>query len=149
MDLISCGVTENGRYLLISVAHGVPAKRVDLYAKDLRQPDSPIRTMVHGIDNEFYPINYEDSLYISTDYQAPNYRVVRVDMNDPDPSKWTTIVPEGKDVISYAFVVGGKLFVTGLHDVVTQTRIYTLDGKQTGTVTYPTIGSASAHVRTR
>ena len=143
MDLISCGVTENGRYLLISVAHGVPAKRVDLYAKDLRQPDSPIRTMVHGIDNEFYPINYEDSLYISTDYQAPNYRVVRVDMNDPDPSKWTTIVPEGKDVISYAFVVGGKLFVTGLHDVVTQTRIYTLDGKQTGTVTYPTIGSAS------
>ena len=104
MDLISCGVTENGRYLLISVAHGVPAKRVDLYAKDLRQPDSPIRTMVHGIDNEFYPINYEDSLYISTDYQAPNYRVVRVDMNDPDPSKWTTIVPEGKDVISYALL---------------------------------------------
>jgi prolyl oligopeptidase len=143
MDLISCGVTENGRYLLISVAHGVPAKRVDLYAKDLRQPDAPIRTMVHGIDNEFYPINYEDSLYISTDYQAPKYRVIRVDMKDPDPAKWATIVPEGKDVISYAFVVGGKLFVTGLHDVVTQTRIYTLDGKQTGTVTYPTIGSAS------
>jgi prolyl oligopeptidase len=143
MDLISAGVTENGRYLLISVAHGVPAKRVDLYAKDLRQPDSPIRSMVHGIDNQFYPINHEDSLYIVTDYQAPNYRVIRVDMNDPAPSKWQTIVPEGKDVISYAPIVGGKLFVTGLHDVVTQTRIYTLDGKQTGTVTYPTIGSAS------
>ncbi len=143
MDLIYAGVTENNRYLLISVAHGVPAKRVDVYAKDLRQPDSPIRTMVHGIEAQFYPTNYEDALYLVTDYQAPNYRVIKLDMNDPAPDKWQTIVPEGKDVISYAPIIGGKIFVTGLHDVVTQTRIFTLDGKQTGTVTYPTLGAAS------
>ena len=143
MDLISCGVTDNGRYLLISVAHGVPATRVDIYAKDLRKSDSPIRAMVHGIDNQFYPYNDEDNLYVVTDYKAPNYRVMKVDMNDPAEEKWQTVVPEGKDVISFAPIVGGKLFVTGLHDVVTQTRIFTLDGKQTGSVTYPTLGSAS------
>jgi len=125
------------------VAHGVPATHRDIYVKDLRQPDSPIRTIVHGIDNRFYPTNYEDSLYISTDYQAPNYRVIKVDINDPAPDHWTTIIPETKYPITDFSVVGDKLFVSTLHDVVTETRIYSLDGKQIGTVTYPTIGTPS------
>ena len=143
MDLIQTEVTENNRYLLITVGHGVPFSRVDIYVKDLRTADSPMRVMVHGIDNQFYPVNHDDDLYIMTDYQAPNYRVVKIDINDPAPEHWKTVIPESKDVISYATIVGGKLFVTGLHDVITVTRIFTLEGKQTGTVTYPTIGSAS------
>jgi prolyl oligopeptidase len=146
MDLISSEVTENGRYLLITVGHGVPFTRVDIYAKDLRKPDSPIRAMVHGIDSRFYPNNQDDSLYILTDYQAPNYRVIRVDMNDPASDHWQTVVPEGKDVISQTTIVGGKLFVTGLHDVITETTVYELSGKETRKVTYPAIGSASAMI---
>jgi prolyl oligopeptidase len=143
MELISAEVTENGRYLLISVSHGVPAKREDIYAKDLRTPDAELREMVHGIDSRFTPVNYEDDLYVLTDYKADNYRVVKINMSDPDPGKWQTIIPEGKDVISGLSIVGGKLFATGLHDVVTQTRIFTLDGKQIGTISYPSLGSAS------
>jgi prolyl oligopeptidase len=143
MELISAEVTENGRYLLISVSHGVPAKREDIYAKDLRTPDAELREMVHGIDSRFTPVNYEDDLYVLTDYQADNYHVVKINMSDTNPSKWQTIIPEGKDVISGLSIVGGKLFATGLHDVVTQTRIFTLDGKQIGTISYPSLGSAS------
>jgi prolyl oligopeptidase len=144
MQLISATVTENGCYLLISVHHGVPATRVDVYAKDLRTPDSPIRTMVHGIDSRFVAINYADDIFFLTDYQAPNYRVVKLSINDPAPEHWKTVIPEGKDVISSFSIVGGKLFVTGLHDVITQTQIYTLEGKQVGTITYPSMGSASS-----
>ncbi|HET9742167.1 MAG TPA: prolyl oligopeptidase family serine peptidase [Terriglobales bacterium] len=143
MELISMQVTENGRYLVIDVSHGVPAKRVDIYAKDLRQPDAPIKEVVHGIDSRFTPVNYDDDLYMLTDYQAENYRVMKVHIDDPAPEHWSQIVPEGKDVISGISIVGGKLFVTGLHDVVTETRIFSLDGKQLGTITYPTLGSAS------
>src|SRR5205823_10492449 len=143
MELISPEITENGRYLLIAVGHGVPAKRVDIYAKDLRKADSELREVIHGIDSRFTPVNYEDDLYVLTDYEAENYRVVKISMKDPAPDKWQVIVPESKDTISGISIVGGKLFVTGLHDVVTQTRIFTLDGKETGRVTYPTIGSAT------
>jgi len=146
MDLIGASVTENNRYLLITVGHGVPFTRVDIYVKDLRKSDSPIRAMVRGIESRFYPINHDDSLYIRTDYQAPNYRVIRVDINDPSPEHWRTVVPEGKDVISDTSIVGGRLFVTGLHDVVTETRIFSLEGKQVGQVDYPTVGSASQMV---
>jgi prolyl oligopeptidase len=144
MDLISPEVTENGRYLLIHVSHGVPAKRVDVYAKDLRTPDAPIRPVIHGIDSRFLTENYGDDLYVLTDYQAEKYRVIKINMSDPSPSHWATIVPEGSDVIETFSIVGGKLFVTRLHDVITQTRVYTLDGKAAGEITYPTLGAASA-----
>jgi len=87
--------------------------------------------------------NHGDDLYALTDYKAENYRVVRIHIQDASADKWQTVVPEGKDVISEISMVGGKLFVTGLHDVVTQTRVYSLDGKQLGELQYPTLGSAS------
>ena len=144
MQLIGAGVTENERYLLIEVEHGVPATRADVYVKDLRTPDAPIRAIIHGIDNRFQVENHGDDLYALTDYQAENYRVLRIHISDPSPEKWQTVAPESKDVISEISIVGGKLFVTGLHDVVTQTQIYSLDGKVLGKLEYPTLGSASA-----
>jgi prolyl oligopeptidase len=143
MELIGARITENERYLLIEVYHGVPATRVDVYAKDLRAPDASIRPVIHGIDNRFAVENHGDDFYALTDYKAENYRVVRIHIQDPSADKWQTVVPEGKDVISDISIVGGKLFVTGLHDVVTQTRIYSLEGKQVGELQYPTLGSAS------
>ena len=144
MQLIGIAITENEHYLIITVGHGVPAKRVDIYTKDLRQPDSPIRPVIHGIDNRFTPENFGDDLYLLTDNLAPNYRVIKVPIANPQPEHWTTIVPEGKDVVSEMTLVGRKLFVTGLHDVVTQTRIFTLEGKQIGSLAYPTLGAATA-----
>ena len=143
MDLIYAKVTENGRYLMVHVAHGVPPKRVDIYVKDLRSADAPIRPIIHGIDSRFSPENYGDDLYVLTDYQAENYRVIKIKLSDPAPEHWKTIVPEGKDVIESISIVGGKLFATGLHDVITQTQIYTLEGKPAGKITYPTLGAAS------
>lgn len=143
MQLISAHVSENERYLIITVAFGVPPKRVDVYVKDLRHADAPIQKVIHGIESRFVPVNYYDDLYVLTDYNAPNYRVVQVHIGDPEPQHWRTIVPEGKDVISGISIVGGNLFVTGLHDVVTETRIFTIEGKQIGKLTYPTIGAAT------
>ncbi|ABF43142.1 prolyl oligopeptidase [Candidatus Koribacter versatilis Ellin345] len=143
MQLISEHITENERYLVVTVAHGVPPKRVDIYAKDLRKPDSQVVKVIHGIESRFTPVNFGDDFYVMTDYNAPNYRVVKVRIGDSDPQHWTTVVPEAKDPINSISIVGGKLFVSGLHDVVTQTRIFTLDGKETGRINYPTIGEAT------
>jgi len=144
MDLIYPEVSENGRYLILHVNHGVPAKRVDIYVQDLHTPGAPIRPIIHGIDSRFSPENYGDDLYVLTDYQAENYRVIKINLSNPAPERWETIAPEGKDVIETISIVGGKLFATGLHDVISQTQIYTLDGKPAGKLEYPTLGAASA-----
>jgi prolyl oligopeptidase len=143
MQLISVGVTDNGRYLVLDVNHGVPPKRVDVYVKDLRKADAPIQPIIHGLDYRFVPNNYGDDLYVLTDYEAENYRIVRIKLSDPAPEHWQTIVPEGKDVISEMSIVGGKLFATGLHDVVTETRVFDLEGKFLRKLSYPTMGAAS------
>ncbi len=101
---------------------------MDIYLKDLRVPDAPVRSIIHGIDSRFTPENYDDDLYVLTDNQAENYRVIKVSLSDPAPEHWQTVVPESKDVISEISIVGGKLFVSGLHDVVTQTRIFRSTG---------------------
>ena len=95
-------------------------------------PTRPFAAIIHGIDSRFRAENYGDNLYVLTDNQAENYRVIKVSLADPAPEHWQTIVPQGKDVISEISIVGGKLFVSGLHDVVTETRIFTLDGKPAG-----------------
>ncbi|HEY0564746.1 MAG TPA: prolyl oligopeptidase family serine peptidase [Terriglobales bacterium] len=148
MELIGAEVSQNGHYLVIDVSHGVPAKRVDVYVKDLRTLDSAIKPVIHGIDNRFIPQVHEDDLYVLTDYKAENYQIVKVSIADPAPEKWQTIVPESKDVIADFAIAGGRIFAGGLHDVAAQTRIFNVTGKQLGTIPYPGIG-ASSRVRGR
>src|SRR6266851_5070812 len=60
MELIGARVTENERYFLIEVYHGVPATRVDVYAKDLRALQYPTLGSASGVcglddsENAFY-----------------------------------------------------------------------------------------------
>lgn len=142
MDLISAHVTEDGHYLQVVISRGVPAKRVDVVFRDLRKPGAPFEILVWGFDSRFAPHYANGDWYVQTDYQAPKGRILK---GNPGvaPEAWETVVPEGADVIDGASIVGHKLFVRRLKDVKSETTIYTLQGKQTGTIPYSGIGAAS------
>ncbi len=142
MALVGAYVTDNQRYLMIEISHGVPATRDDILVKDLRKPDSEIVPLVYGVEAHTSAINIGDRFFLKTDYQAANGRIVEATPGG-QPSDWKTVIPAGNDVIDSDSIVGGKLFVSRLHDVKTETTIYSLDGKKTGTLTYPGIGSGS------
>ena len=142
LDLVGVNVTDNHHYLIVNIAHGVPATSEDFLVKDLRKPDSDFETLVYGVEAHVRVIDAGDRFFLMTDYQAPNTRIVEATPG-ADPSAWKAIVPEGKEVIAGYSIVGGKLFVSRLHDVKTETTIYTLDGRQIGTLPYPGIGTGS------
>jgi prolyl oligopeptidase len=142
IDYIGVRVTENGHYLLMSVERGVPAKRVDLLLKDLRVAGSPIVPLVYGYDNRFRALVAGDAFYVDTDLKAPNHRILKV-KTGTKPEAWKTVIPEGKDVLEQVSIVGNKLFVLRLKDVKSELSIYTLEGKQTGKIDFPGIGSGS------
>ena len=142
MALIGAYVTDNHHYLVINISHGVPATRDDILVKDLRTPTSPIVPLVYGVEAHTSALNFGDRFFLQTDYKAPNGRIVEVTPGG-QPSDWKTVIPEGKDVIDSDSIVGGRLFVSRLHDVKTETTIYSLEGKKTGVLTYPGIGSGS------
>ena len=141
-DLISAQVSDDGRYLVVEIDRGVPAKRVDIVFRDLTKPNAPFSLLVWGIDNRFSAAFYKGAWYVKTDYKAPKGTVMRADPAIM-PDVWKTIVPEGTDVINDWAIVGGKVYVDRLKDVITETAVYSLDGKLLGKVDHEGIGSVS------
>jgi prolyl oligopeptidase len=84
IDLFSASVTDDGRYLVIEIDRGVPAKRVDIVFRDLSKPGSPFDILVWGLDSRFATIYAKGAWYVQTDYQAPMGRILKA---DPDRVK--------------------------------------------------------------
>src|ERR1700728_3636903 len=136
LDLIGVNITDNHHFLVVNIAHGAPATSEDYLVKDLREPNSDFVPLVYGVEAHVRVIDAGDRFFLMTDYEAPNTRIVEATPG-ADPSSWKTIVPEGKEVIDSYNIVGGKLFVSRLHDVKTATTIYTLDRRPIGALHYP------------
>ncbi|MGA7243226.1 MAG: prolyl oligopeptidase family serine peptidase [Terracidiphilus sp.] len=145
IDIFRAEITDDARYLVITIERGVPAKRVDICFRDLTKPGSPFEVLVWALDSRFSTVYARGAWYVRTDYNSPNGRILRADPGIM-PEAWKTIVPEGKDVIENFSIVGGKIFVKRLKDVKSETSIYTLDGKPSGTLDHQGIGSASGVV---
>jgi prolyl oligopeptidase len=141
-DLCESTVTDDGRYLVVEIDRGVPAKRVDIVFRDLTKPGSPFDILVWGLDSRFSAIWAKGAWYVKTDYKSPNGRVLRADPGIM-PDVWTTIVSEAPEVIDDFSIVGEKIYVKRLKDVKSETSIYTLDGKRAGVLDYEGIGSGS------
>jgi prolyl oligopeptidase len=142
LALIGVGLSDDNHYLIITIGHGVPATRDDVLIKDLRKPGSELVPLVYGVEAHTSMEEANDRFYLMTDYEAANGRIAEV-VPGMDAAQWKTIIPAGKDVIDSFSIVGGKLFVSRLHDVKTETAIYSLDGAKTGELTYPGIGSGT------
>ena len=141
LDLLGCRVSQNGHWLIVTVSHGVPATREDILLKDLRKPDGQFEPLVYGVDSRFELQIYHDDMFVSTDYNAPNGRVLRASMGDPTTKSWPVVIAESKSPIRAVSIVDGVFFVGRLDDVKTETKIYSLKGKEIGEIRYPTIGT--------
>jgi prolyl oligopeptidase len=142
IDYIDIRVTENGHYLVMTIERGVPAKRVDVLVKDLREPHAEIVPLVYGYDSRFRALVVGDTFYFDTDFNAPNHRIVKAEFG-AKPEQWKTIIPEGKDVLEAANVVDGRFFILRLHDVKSELSIYSLEGRPAGKISFPGIGAGS------
>jgi len=141
-DLFFGEITDDGRYLVIDIQRGVPPSREDIVFRDLTKPGSPFDILVWGLDARFSAIYASGAWYVKTDYKAPMGRILKADPGVM-PEAWQPIVPEEKDVIDDWSIVGGKIYVNRLHDVKTETSVYTLAGKPAGQIDYGGIGTAS------
>ncbi len=140
-DLFRSSLTDDGRYLVVDIQRGVPAKREDIVFKDLTKPNSTFQVLVWGQESRFETIYANHTWFVKTDYKAPKGRIYAADPGVM-PEGWKTIVPEGQDVIESWNIVGGKIYVNTLKDVKSQTAVYLLDGKAAGHIEYDGIGSS-------
>jgi len=134
-------VTENEAYLVISAANATYGN--ELYLQDLSKKDAPIVPVVTGFDHEQDIVFAEHGkLYIVTNQDAPNRRVVITDAATPTKEHWKTLIPEGKFPLSVS-TCGGKLFASYVEDAVSRVYQYGLDGKKEKSIELPGLGTAS------
>ena len=134
------GVTEDDRYLVITASNSTYGN--ELYIKDLTKPNSPIVTIVDNFKSDNNIIENEGGkLFIETDLNAPNKRIVTVDIKNPKPENWKDFIPETENVLSPS-TGGGYFFANYMKDAVSVVKQYDYSGKLVREIKLPGVGTA-------
>ena len=137
---VSGTVSNDGKYLFISVANATSGNK--LFVKDLSNPKSSLVTITNNFDGDTRFVNNQGTtLFLETNINAPNGRLVKVDIKNPQPEHWQDVIPETKNVLSIT-TAGKYLFAKYMVDALSQVKQYDYEGKLIREVKLPSIGSA-------
>ena len=138
---IGASVSEDQRFLTLSAATSTSGNK--LFIKDLQDPNGLLIPIVSDTDSDNYLIdNVGSKLYIVTNRNAPNKKVITVDAAQPTPENWTDFIPETENVLSPG-TGGGYFFTEYMVDAVSKVMQYDYDGNLIREIKLPGVGSAS------
>jgi prolyl oligopeptidase len=137
-DIPNVNLSEDDRWLLINVGEGWT--KTEMYLKDRQSNDPPVeittgKDFLYGVDF------FEGKLYITSNEDAPHYRVFVADVANAKRSNWKEIIAPSDAVLQNASVTGGKLLVQYEHNATSELKLFSLEGKKLADVALPAIGT--------
>ncbi|CAM1349870.1 prolyl oligopeptidase family serine peptidase [Tenacibaculum insulae] len=133
-------LTEDNKYLIISASVSTSGNK--LFLKDLATPNSKLVTVLDNVKSDTYVIDSRGSkLYLATNLNAPNQKVVTVDASNPTPENWKDFIAETENVLSPS-TGAGYFFAKYMVDAVSKVMQYDFDGKLIREIKLPGVGSA-------
>ena len=136
-------VTENGRYLIISVWRGTDPKNLVFY-KDLQNTDAEVIELISEFEASYSFIDCDNNTFwFRTDLDAPKGKVIAIDLDNPDKNNWQTIIPEAEETLEGVGILNNQFVTDYLKDAQSQIKIFSLDGTFIRKVELPGIGSVS------
>jgi len=137
-------VTEDQKYLVVHGSNSTSGN--ELYIKDLHTPNSKLITIVDNFDNDHSVIDNEnDLLFIVTNFNAANKKVVSTKFDKVAQENWVDIIPETKHVLNIT-TGGGYFFAEYMKDAVSMVLQYDNKGNQIREITLPGIGSSGGFI---
>jgi len=137
---IGAGVSEDDHYLIISASVSTSGNK--LFIKDLTNDNAPLITILDDTDSDTNIIdNVGSTLYLSTNRNAPNRKIVTVDASNPTSDNWVDFIPETEQVLRPS-TGGGYFFANYMVDAISKIKQYDYDGKLVREVDLPGVGSA-------
>ena len=132
--------TEDNRYLIVSASVSTSGNK--LFIKDLSDPKSSFVTIQKDTDSDTAVIeNVGSTLYLVTNRNAPNKKVVTVDASSPGPENWKDLIEQTQNVLR-ASTGGGYIFANYMEDAVSAIKQYTYQGALVREIALPGVGSA-------
>ncbi len=132
------GVSDDERFEILSASEATNGN--ELYIKDLKNKTDFIPVQKGYDFNTDFIDSKGDYIYALTDKNAPNMRLVKFNINNPNV--WTDVIPETENVLSVS-TGGGYIFARYMKDAVTSMKQFDYDGKLIRTIDLPGIGTAA------
>jgi prolyl oligopeptidase len=134
--------TEDGKYLVISVHRGTEQKNAIFYQR-LDKPDAKVVELLPDFDSKYTYLGNDGTLFwFRTNLGAPRGKVIAIDLDRPARDNWKELVPESKDLLQSAAVVGNKFFLEYLEDAHSLVKVCDLAGKSMKKIDLPGLGTA-------
>ena len=137
---VGASVTEDNRYMLVSASNSTSGNK--LYIQNLKDPNGLLIPILEDEKSDSYVIeNVGAKLYIVTNRDAPNKKIITVDASNPSVENWEDFIPETENVLT-AGTGGGYFFTEYMVDAISKVLQYDYDGKLIREVELPGVGSA-------
>ncbi|HEV8468628.1 MAG TPA: prolyl oligopeptidase family serine peptidase [Candidatus Limnocylindria bacterium] len=139
-DILLAATSPNGRWVLFTAMKGWA--RSDLYVMDREHPGRGLLIAMEAQDAIAEGAPYDDGrLWLRTNLDAPNYRIVDVSCEDPGASRWRTVIPEGEDAIQGFDRTRDRLAVLRLERATSRLATYDLVGGGGREIALPSLGT--------
>ncbi|WNH14089.1 prolyl oligopeptidase family serine peptidase [Thalassobellus suaedae] len=135
-------VTEDNKYLVLTPRTSTSGNK--LYIKDLSVPNSKLITILDHTNTDTYIIDNKDNkLYLVTNLNAPNNKIVTVDVSHPTPENWEDLIPEAEHVLNAATKGSGFLFTNYMVDAISKIKQYDYNGTLINNIELHNLGTAT------
>ncbi len=136
-------ITEDGKYLILTVTHGTSPKN-RIYYRELNSEGAFVRLLDEADASYDFVGNKGSVFYFVTDLNAPKYKIIAIDVKNPDRKNWRDVIGEDKKaVIADARIINNQFVIVYTEDVKHKIKIYSLDGKFVKEIKLPEAGSVS------
>ena len=138
---VSGSVTEDSRYLLVSASASTSGNK--LFIKDLSIENSKLVSIIDDFSSDTYLAqNNQSKLYLVTNFNAPNKKVVSVDAKNPSVENWEDFIPETENVLNLSSGAG-YFFVNYMVNAVSKVFQYDYEGNLVREVNLPGTGTCT------
>ncbi len=135
----TASVSGDEKYLFIYESESTSGN--NLYVKNLRRKDG-FTKLTTGFKYEYKVLDQVgDNLYVVTNFNAPKYKLVRINVNSLDVGNWIDVLPEKKDVLKECTLAGDKIIASYMQDAKSKMEVYTVKGDYLYDIELPTLGS--------
>jgi prolyl oligopeptidase len=141
--MFGAGVTEDKRFLIISMSEASHGNALSV--KDLSSSDSDYIPLMERFDFEFHlEDKLGDDLFVRTNYKAPKYRLVKINIHQPEEENWVETLPEMEEVLQTVSFVSGRIVAEYMKDAHSLVNVYQYDGTFDYEIALPGIGNTGA-----
>jgi len=136
-------VTDDENYFIITATESTTGNAFGF--KKAGMNDEPFQWIIPGFEKDYMPIgNQENILYVLTNDNAPRYRLVAIDLNEPEKDNWKEVIAERElEVLESCKLAGGRIIATYLKDAYNVSEVFDMKGNFLHEIEFPGIGTVT------